>query len=376
MIEGVAWARVHIVTPKRTLFKSDAEGASASVALRIKPGYRLSGSSIAAITHLVAGSVEALKAENVTIIDNQGRLLNGDAGAGTVASGATGVQDYRERIEQNLSAKVEEMLEEVLGPGRASVRVSAVVDMNSANIVTETYDPKGVPIREEIASESETKPGAVANDGSGSAPAANKKSETITTEMSVGKTVRQETIAPGKIKDLKVAAFVDLSPADANSTGPLMAVSDVEQIIRNALGLDNSSDLKVVDVPFNRPAEPEIVEAGGGLDFIALAGQASLGIMAVCALLALKILGAGKKGSVKGAQQAPALTAGDAENAQAKTHALEAAHREEIAGLLASGEQQIDEDKPQEIRKQIAGVFRKHPDEVKQLFSHWLTQGE
>ncbi|MCL5279184.1 MAG: flagellar M-ring protein FliF [Planctomycetes bacterium] len=77
MIDGVAHARVHIVNPEQKLFASDQEQTTASVVLRLKPGYRLSGTNIAAITHLVSGSVKGLKSEAVTVIDSEGHLLSG-----------------------------------------------------------------------------------------------------------------------------------------------------------------------------------------------------------------------------------------------------------------------------------------------------------
>ncbi|MHC4423992.1 MAG: flagellar basal-body MS-ring/collar protein FliF [Planctomycetota bacterium] len=122
MIDGVVHSRVHLVSAKQTLFSSQGKETSASVVLRLRPGYRLSTLNIAAITHLVAGSVEGLQAENVTVIDSQGRLLSRESDQ-TTASGAGTVQDYRERVEQNLAQKVEDMLTAVLGPGRATVRV-------------------------------------------------------------------------------------------------------------------------------------------------------------------------------------------------------------------------------------------------------------
>jgi flagellar biosynthesis/type III secretory pathway M-ring protein FliF/YscJ len=48
------------------------------------------------------------------------------------------------------------MLTMVLGPGRATVKVSAVIDMNSVSTITETYDPTAkVATKEEITSNSE-----------------------------------------------------------------------------------------------------------------------------------------------------------------------------------------------------------------------------
>ncbi|MHC4510022.1 MAG: flagellar basal-body MS-ring/collar protein FliF, partial [Planctomycetota bacterium] len=93
MVDGVEHARVHIVRSEQTLFTSEAGTTTASVVLRLKPGYRLSALNIAAITHLVSGSVEGLNSENVTVIDSQGHLLSGESDP-TMASGAGTVQDY------------------------------------------------------------------------------------------------------------------------------------------------------------------------------------------------------------------------------------------------------------------------------------------
>ncbi|MHC4539119.1 MAG: flagellar basal-body MS-ring/collar protein FliF, partial [Planctomycetota bacterium] len=96
MVDGVEHARVHIVRSEQTLFTSEAGTTTASVVLRLRPGYRLSALNIAAVTHLVSGSVEGLNSENVTVIDSQGHLLSGESDP-TMASGAGTVQDYEQR---------------------------------------------------------------------------------------------------------------------------------------------------------------------------------------------------------------------------------------------------------------------------------------
>lgn len=356
MIEGVVHARVHIVAPEQSIFASGQENTTASVVLRLRPGYQLSVFNIAAITHLVAGSVEGLKSESVTVVDSLGRLLSRESDQ-MMNNGAGTVQDYRERVEQNLSEKIEDMLTTVLGPGRATVKVSTVIDMNSTNIVTETYD-KGVPLKEETKSESETGASSIPGEGEPAIPGSTKEGETTITEMAVGKTVRQEVVLPGKIVSLKVAAFVDLSnpAADPNdpSTANLMEVTQVEEIIQNALGLEDSSAIKVVNTRFNRPVEADVDEEEvKELNFVAIAGQASLGIMAVCALLVLKMFsGARKKAMVA---SAPASLPGG----------------ETAAGLLSAGRGQ---EEALVLRKQIAGALRSNPEHVKQLFTSWLEE--
>lgn len=359
MIDGVVHVRIHLASPERTLFTSAAGKSTASVVLRLRPGYKLSALNIAAITHLISGSVEGLTSENVTVIDSQGNLLSRESDP-TMAGGASTVQDYRERVEESLARKVEDMLDVVLGPGRATVRVSAVIDMNSVSTVTEKLDPKGVVIKEEITSTSETGASTPSAAGEPAIPGSVMKDEIINTDYEIGKTVTQEIIFPGQIKSLKVAAFVDLSISDANdagsgsSTAKIMQESDVVEIIQNALGLEDTANIVVKDVKFNRPFESLVEEEPSSWPrYIAIARQASLGIMAVCALLVLRMF--------RGAKSKVASTAAAGQLPKA----------ERAAGLLPGGDESSE---PLVLRKQIASVLEQDPERVKQLFASWLEE--
>jgi len=366
MVDGVVYARVHIVSSESAyggLFTSEAGKTTASVVLRLRPGYRLSASNIAAITHLVAGSVEGLKSENVIVIDSQGHLLSSDSNQ-TIASGAGTVADYKERVEQSLAKKVEDMLTAVLGPGRATVKVSAVIDMNSVNTVTEIYDPAAkVASKEEITTKSEVEQGETPAQGQTATPGSTKKDEMIVTEYEVGKTVKQEVILPGEIKSLSVAAFVDLSVSDANEADSggqpamIMPLSDVEEIIKNALGLKQTDLLKVVHVKFHQPTELIIEDKPSNWPrYIAIARHLSLGIMAICALLVLRIFrGAKKKAALAGS---PVGQAGLPE-------------AEAAAGLLP-GEAAGSE--PLALRRQITSALNHDPERVRQLFTSWIEE--
>jgi flagellar M-ring protein FliF len=360
MIDGVAHARVHIVTPEQALFAAESEQTTASVVLRLKPGYRLSATNVAAVTHMVSGSVKGLKAENVTIIDSEGNLLSGQ-GDSTLLAGAGTVHDYKERVEQSLARKAEDMLTTVLGPGRATVRVSVVVDMNSVQTLTETYDPTGkVPTKEEVTTNTE---GSAGGAGQKTATGSTKKDETVVTEYQVGKTVKQQVVVPGEIKSLSVAAFVDLSPADANATGPngqpalIMQVVEVEQILRMALGLKESDSLKVVNAKFRRSSTTPVEEEPSSWPrYLALARQLSLGILAVCALIVLRIF---RRAHRQAATEAPAR--------QPLGEGTAPMH------LLAAGESAGE---PIMLRRQITHALRSNPEQVKQMFLSWIEEKE
>ena len=360
MIDGVMHARVHIVSGDQSLFNSSQQQTSASVVLKLKAGYRLSNTNIAAIANLVSGSIEGLKTENVTIVDSDGRLLSSRSDQ-AVAGGAGTVQDYKERVEQNLSNKVEQMLQAVLGPGRATVRVSAEVNMTSVQMITETYSPTGkVTTKEEIKSTSETEP-ATGTEAGKTAAGGVKKDDTSTTEYVVGKTVEQKTSVPGTVTSLSVAAVVDLSPAEANQaqnadqSAKIMPIAEVEKLIETALGLNlkGGDSLKVVEAKFFRPAvTADESQQPKKLDFIAIARQASLGIMALCALLVLKIFTkAGKKATAETPGQLPAGA--------------------EAAGMLPGMTTAAE---PVVVRRQLAEVMRNNPDQARRLFTNWLQE--
>jgi flagellar M-ring protein FliF len=361
MIEGVSHARVHIVSNDQALFNSNQPQTSASVVLKLRPGYKLSNTNIAAIANLVAGSVEGLRTDNITIVDSDGRLLSGQAD-GAVASSAGTVQDYKERVEQNLANKVEQMLLAVLGPGRATVRVSAEVNMTSVQMITETYNPTGkVVTKEETKNNSETEP-ATSGEAGKTLAGGVKKDETSTTEYLVGKTVEQKSSVPGSVTSLSVAAVVDLSPADTNQpqaagTGAkIMQVTEVEKLIETALGLNlkGRDSLKVVEAKFYRPiVPPEELQPPKKLDYVAIARNASLGIMAISALLVLKIFTkAGKKAATEAAAQLPAGV-------------------ENMAMLPAGGSATGE---PVVVRRQLTEVMRSNPDQARKLFTNWLQE--
>ena len=366
MIDGVMHVRIHIVSPENTFFSSQKAQTSASVVLRLKPGHTLSPVNIAAISHIVTGSIEGLKSENVTIVDSQGRLLSSQSDD-QMAGGSGTVADYRERVEQNLATKVQDMLTAVLGPGRAMVKISAEIDMTSSNVAKESYDEgKKVPKKEEITSESEIEN----NQGTeGEVVAGNsKKNETIITEYAVPKTVQQTVELAGEIQSLTVAAFVDLSPVEkpaeavegesptaTTAAEPIMDITEIEEIIKKAVGPKLAEDgIKVVDVKFNRSIDLPVEEEAGGLDYIQIARQSSLGIMAICALIVLKIFGGAKK-------KLPAEAAGQ----------LSAGQAGQVAGLLPA---QAEASESLMLRRQIAQNLRNNPEQVKQLFSSWLQE--
>ena len=379
LIDGVTFARVHLVRPEQTLFAADAQETTASVVLQVRPGWQISGASIAAISNLVAGAVDGLKSESVTVVDSQGNLLTSMANGSGVVSSANTFMDYKDRVEQSIAKKVQDMLELVLGPGRSSVKVSAELDMTSTEIMTTKYE-KGMPVEEIVNSTSTIEPGATDSEGKETSAGSTDKTEKVENKYKVPETITKQVDVPGKIVSLAVSAVVDLSvpkpavseegeggegaeatAAAEGETTMIMTEAQVKEIIRNAVGpslLKDENSLKVVNTSFNRPVVAISDDSAGYKKlarYIEIARQSSMGLLAICAVLVLKIFaGARKKAAATG--EAAAVSG------QLETIGM---------GMLPAG---VGDESGATLRHRIAGALKQNPDQVKQLFASWLAE--
>jgi len=348
ILDDVISARVHVAKPEDSLFAAAKQQASATVVLRVKAGRKLSGANVAAIVHLLAGSVEGLSPEKVVVVDAKGNLLSGNEDA--LAHGVENILEYKASVEQYLVQKIEGMLAKVLGPEKVSVQVDAVLETNQLSSITETYSPDNRVISQES---TKTRSGAPVAGAS-----AGEKEEEIESTYMVGKTVEEKTSLPGDIKSISVAAFVDLSaPAKQGGAGAAptqLAIQDIEDMIRSAVGLRAQDTLKVVDVPFKKPkaqpAEAAQPEGFFNKDFLLeVARRGSLGVLVIGVLLMLRIF---SRPRVK-SEAAQAALAGS----------------EGSGKLLTSDRADVD---PDRLRAHITRALRENPDEVKRLFLAWV----
>ena len=127
-IDDVQAARVMIVLPENRLLLDKDKFPTASVFVRVRGNSQLSSQTINSIRFLVANSVEGLKANHVAVVDNLGNaeeIADNDSLAGMSSSQLAA----RRNMEQYLAKKAQDMLEKVLGPGQAIVRVSADINL-------------------------------------------------------------------------------------------------------------------------------------------------------------------------------------------------------------------------------------------------------
>ena len=75
-VDGVVSATVKLAVPKQTDFLADAPKPSAAVMIRLRPGVQLTAAQVDGLAGLVSASVPGLTRENVTLVDQSGRVLN------------------------------------------------------------------------------------------------------------------------------------------------------------------------------------------------------------------------------------------------------------------------------------------------------------
>jgi flagellar M-ring protein FliF len=286
-LDAVLAARVHISQPEKTIFAKQAEEPGASVLLKLKPGSELDKKQIKGISNFVATSVEGLRPDNVTIIDEFGNLLTPKVEEGDeMGVDATRLQYVRE-IEKGYAQRIESMLAKVVGAGKVVARVTAELDFSSNEREEESFDPGGRVIRSERSIEegSGTQarggiPGVVSNLSND--PKAMEQQEGATDQNSrkenvknfeISRAITRSSQARGKLVRLSAAVVVDGKlietpelDAEGKPTGtnrrtyePLSAemLNQVEGIVKSAVGFDPSrgDTVTVENVPFLAPDE-------------------------------------------------------------------------------------------------------------------------
>ena len=277
-ISGVDSAQVQLVLPKDQLFQDQASQATASVMVDAPLG--LTQSSVQGIAHMTASSVQGLDPQSVTITDQTGAML-WPTGDGTGLGGAPSKLAAEDAYASQLSARIDALLANILGPGKAEARVNADLNVDKTTTDSVTYDHTHPPVVLDKNSSEETLKSAGGGLGGLSGTAGNinnggtgtgtsypggaggngnsnyiNKSEQV--QNGVDKTVAHTEVAPGAVNRLDVALLVDKSVSGADVTAVQNAVSSM-------VGLDPSrgDTITVSTLAFAKPAAAGA--AGGGI---------------------------------------------------------------------------------------------------------------
>ncbi len=257
-MEGVEDVRVSIGMPQKSIFVREEEEPTASVFIKLKPGYELTPEQVKAIRNLVSASVPRLRPQKVVVVDNLGRDLT----ALLEEEEPVGDKELKLKLEfeRRLEKEIQKALEDVLGPGSARVKVSAELDLTKREQKEEVYDPDMTAIVSQQKKKERTigggvagVPGAQANIPPGVGAVAGggqvitEKSETITNYEVSKKEVY--TIDPLiKVKRLSVGVVVDANIKNLD-------IEKVRRIVVASAGIDpqRGDTITVEAIPFQRP---------------------------------------------------------------------------------------------------------------------------
>ncbi len=292
-IQGVSAARVHLATPKQSVFVREQQKSTASVVVELSPGQSLTPGQVRAIVHLVASSVAGMKPENVSVIDQRGELLsqNSDDASGM---GLTDKQfAYRQRVERAYARQIEALLAPIVGADQVRAQVSADIDFSRQEGTSETYGPKtGVVLSEQTNDTTHTLgdqginggvPGALSNQPPGGGtvtpqtagglqppanlnvqqyqqiiqtPISSQKNETR--NYNVDKDIRHTQYASGAVDKLNVAVLLDektVTDKDGKTKSEPMSDAElarIKDLVSQAVGLDEKrgDKLTLASIPF------------------------------------------------------------------------------------------------------------------------------
>lgn len=123
MMDGIAFARVHISLPERALFRADEIGPKAAVSVQPQPGAVIGEARVRGIQRLVASAVNEMDADDVSVLDQNGALVSPDLVRVTQSDGAT---DEKSALEAYFRARAETAAARFLPGADFEVRVNAV----------------------------------------------------------------------------------------------------------------------------------------------------------------------------------------------------------------------------------------------------------
>jgi flagellar M-ring protein FliF len=263
-IDGISSARVHIVTPKQSLFVQDQKDPTAAIYLKTKRGITLNDRQIKGIQHLVCRSVEGLKPNNVTIIDQEGQMLTKVESDDFASKMTKEMQTYKQSVEKDLEAKIRSLVGRVAGQERVDAKVDVTVDFTQEEQTISEVDPEKVAVVSKNTQGSSMEgsglnptgiPGSKSNiPGEQEQLAANSskaqnKQESELINYDVSKTVAKKTMPVGTIKRISAAVLVDGKqefPADGSK--PVFEARTpedmklIEDIVRKAIGFQQGRD--------------------------------------------------------------------------------------------------------------------------------------
>lgn len=390
-IDGIKGANVHLVVPEEDVFSEDNVKPTASVLVTTAQGKSLSSQTVQSIVNLVAGSVEGLSTDDVTVADSSGRLLSADGAAG--GSGTDQQNQQTAALETELNNKIQTLLTPLVGQGKAVVQTRAELNWDKSKSVSQVYNPTNKTaavgsetINSEIygagAGGGDAATGCIGTDtpvngvctpaqgGTGATGDGGYNNTQTTKDYLQDQTQTETEVAVGQPERITVSVLLDSSVANIDPTA-------IENLVNNAAGLQvaRGDSVQVESLPFDASAADAAGEAGkeaeAAASKAAMMDYIKIGVTAVIILAVLAILFITTKRRAKLYQSTPVSMAElDAAMPALGGSADDLLDSLEAPMIIDTSPEALERAK---VDREITDLIEKQPDEVATLLRGWLA---
>ncbi|WP_124066896.1 flagellar basal-body MS-ring/collar protein FliF [Clostridium sp. E02] len=387
IFEGVKEAYVTIAlgeTSKYALSEDNAKEASAQAVVVMEDGGSPTKEQAKSIQLLISRSIPGMVIDNVSVFDGNGLEVSIDSEDEDINSGKAG-EEISKLIEDQISAKVMNVLGPVYGNGNVRVSVKGTVNMEKLireSIVYNTpekideKDKTGLTseesINKEYSGDGKTASGVAGSEANADIPQYNAGeggtnsvygSSSLTRKYLLNQIKEQGQINPGSLENLTISVVV-------NGTGfGTISIDDIRDLAGNAAGIvqaDRPEKITVVAAPFytiDVPKEPE-TPAETAVKGILINQWILIGAMAGVLLLILIIILV-----IRNRRRKRALL-DEMEESQEDVPTLDPLDKNSLSEILSP-----EEDRGAELRNNVRDFAEQNPEISAQLLKTWLNGG-
>lgn len=379
-INGVHDSRVMINEPSPALFGETTAQPTASVFLDLNPGANLSGAQVKGIMNLVAHSESGLSPGQVTVVDQAGALLSQNALNNQPSSQITGTNQAElaaeNQVDSQVGQNVTSMLDQVLGPGAAVVRVDTTLNFDQSTVSSTNYG-KSVLSSQEVSTGTSTQAAgaqaATTAGTGGNTPAypvisggtgpSKSTNNTTTSHWLVDTQNTHQVIPAGNISRMTVAVAVDKPLTAAQS-------ASLKNLVSAAAGIDRARGdvVTILGQPFNRSqvnlAEKQMAQAAraAAIRKDIVDGVAVLALLAL-GLILWRLAKRGREQAVRGPLFEPQLAAGGSQSLS-------------VSDLLNEMRQTKEPSLTEVAKGHLQEMLQKDPESAARLLRAWIQEDE
>lgn len=399
---GVQYANVKLALPEPSLFITQEKAATAAVIVGTRPSYSLTSAQVAGVIRFVSGALEGMRPENVTVIDERGRVLSAGLPSAD-AEGPSGADGLKAQLaaQDELQHKVQALLEPVFGPGNVVAQVALTLNWDKVQTESTTYGASTPQTTTSTSRDVTTTGGAATvidqglgsnvagGPGNGGVPSyqaglpgggtttINENANNTTNAVSSEK--RTVLSAPGAIKTISVGVLVN--QRDGVAALSTDQANQVRSTVAKATGAA-LTDVSITAIPFNQDLQkllaPDVKPGSPWTASLLIALAVGVG----GALLLVLLLRRRSEPAVAYSEMVPALggiplpdpAAAEAPDAPAAAAALQESEDQEADRILAEMARNLENPARNRLKLYVEHMAKRSPELVASLLRSWLSE--